>query len=46
MTDSANLIRLPQQIMPDEVYNLAAQRDVEVSFETPASTRCSVGCRS
>jgi GDPmannose 4,6-dehydratase len=38
MTDSTNLIRLIQQIQPDEVYNLAAQSHVAVSFETPEYT--------
>lgn len=38
MTDSANLIRLVQQIQPDEIYNLAAQSHVAVSFETPEYT--------
>jgi GDPmannose 4,6-dehydratase len=38
MTDSTNLIRLLQQINPDEVYNLAAQSHVQVSFETPEYT--------
>ncbi len=38
MTDSTNLIRLLQQIAPDEVYNLAAQSHVQVSFETPEYT--------
>jgi GDP-D-mannose dehydratase len=38
MTDSTNLIRLLQQIVPDEVYNLAAQSHVQVSFETPEYT--------
>src|SRR5450432_157287 len=38
MTDSTNLIRLLQQIEPDEVYNLAAQSHVQVSFETPEYT--------
>jgi GDPmannose 4,6-dehydratase len=38
MTDSTNLIRLLQQIVPDEVYNLAAQSHVHVSFETPEYT--------
>jgi GDPmannose 4,6-dehydratase len=38
MTDSTNLIRLMQQIVPDEVYNLAAQSHVQVSFETPEYT--------
>lgn len=35
MTDATNLIRLVQEICPDEVYNLAAQSHVAVSFETP-----------
>ena len=38
MTDSTNLIRIVQQIQPDEVYNLAAQSHVQVSFETPEYT--------
>ena len=38
MTDSTSLIRLVQQIVPDEVYNLAAQSHVQVSFETPEYT--------
>ena len=38
MTDSTNLIRLVQDIRPDEVYNLAAQSHVAVSFETPEYT--------
>src|SRR6201993_4229863 len=38
MTDSTNLIRLLQQIVPDEVYNLAAQSHVQGSFETPEYT--------
>jgi GDPmannose 4,6-dehydratase len=38
MTDSTNLIRLMQEIAPDEVYNLAAQSHVRVSFETPEYT--------
>jgi GDPmannose 4,6-dehydratase len=38
MTDSTNLIRILQQIVPDEVYNLAAQSHVQVSFETPEYT--------
>lgn len=38
MTDSTNLIRLVQDIQPDEVYNLAAQSHVQVSFETPEYT--------
>ncbi|HLO64967.1 MAG TPA: GDP-mannose 4,6-dehydratase, partial [Azonexus sp.] len=38
MTDSTNLIRLVQEVQPDEVYNLAAQSHVQVSFETPEYT--------
>ena len=38
MTDSTNLIRIIQSVQPDEVYNLAAQSHVQVSFETPEYT--------
>ena len=38
LTDSTNLIRLVQQIQPDEIYNLAAQSHVKVSFDTPEYT--------
>ncbi|MDJ0839982.1 MAG: GDP-mannose 4,6-dehydratase [Acidobacteriota bacterium] len=38
MTDSTNLIRIVQQVQPDEIYNLAAQSHVMVSFETPEYT--------
>jgi GDPmannose 4,6-dehydratase len=38
MTDSSNLIRLVQEVQPDEVYNLAAQSHVMVSFEEPEYT--------
>lgn len=38
MTDSTNLIRILQETQPDEVYNLAAQSHVQVSFETPEYT--------
>ena len=38
VTDSTNLIRILQQVQPDEVYNLAAQRHVAVSFEAPEYT--------
>src|SRR3984957_12788721 len=38
LTDSTNLIRLIQEIQPDEIYNLAAQSHVQVSFETPEYT--------
>ena len=38
LTDSTNIIRLIQQIKPDEIYNLGAQSHVAVSFETPEYT--------
>lgn len=38
MTDSTNLIRIVQDTQPDEIYNLAAQSHVQVSFETPEYT--------
>ena len=38
LTDSANLIRIIQETQPDEIYNLAAQSHVKVSFETPEYT--------
>ena len=38
LTDSTNLIRIVQQVQPDEVYNLAAQSHVAVSFESPEYT--------
>ncbi len=38
MNDSTNLVHLVQQIRPDEIYNLAAQSHVKVSFETPEYT--------
>ena len=38
LTDSTNLIRIIQEIQPDEVYNLGAQSHVKVSFETPEYT--------
>lgn len=38
LTDSTNLIRLVQSVQPDEIYNLAAQSHVAVSFETPEYT--------
>jgi len=38
MTDSTNLIRIIQEIQPDEIYNLAAMSHVQVSFETPEYT--------
>src|SRR5579859_1532925 len=38
MTDTSNLIRLVAEVQPDEIYNLAAQSHVQVSFETPEYT--------
>ena len=38
MTDATNLIRIIQEVQPDEIYNLAAQSHVMVSFETPEYT--------
>ncbi len=38
LTDASNLIRILQQVQPDEVYNLGAQSHVQVSFETPEYT--------
>ncbi|MFZ6050893.1 GDP-mannose 4,6-dehydratase [Halocola ammonii] len=38
LTDSTNMIRLVQEVNPDEIYNLAAQSHVQVSFETPEYT--------
>jgi GDPmannose 4,6-dehydratase len=38
LTDATNLIRIMQQVQPDEIYNLAAQSHVAVSFETPEYT--------
>lgn len=38
MTDSTNLIRIIQEVQPNEIYNLAAQSHVKVSFETPEYT--------
>jgi GDPmannose 4,6-dehydratase len=38
MTDATNIIRIIQEIQPDEIYNLAAQSHVQVSFETPEYT--------
>lgn len=43
MTDTSNLIRLIQEVRPDEIYNLAAQSHVQVSFETPEYTADSDG---
>lgn len=46
LTDSLNIVRLVQEIKPDEIYNLGAQSHVQVSFETPEYTANSdaVGC--
>ncbi len=38
LTDSSNIIRIIQETQPDEIYNLAAQSHVQVSFETPEYT--------
>src|SRR5690606_38860714 len=38
LTDATNLIRVVQEVQPDELYNLAAQSHVAVSFETPEYT--------
>ncbi len=38
LTDGTNLIRIVQEVLPDEIYNLAAQSHVAVSFETPEYT--------
>ena len=38
MTDATNLIRIVQEFQPDEIYNLAAQSHVQVSFETAEYT--------
>ena len=38
LTDSTNLIRIIQQVQPDEIYNLGAQSHVAVSFESPEYT--------
>ena len=43
LTDSMNLVRLIQQIQPDEIYNLGAQSHVAVSFESPEYTADAVG---
>ena len=48
LTDSTNLIRIVQEVQPDEVYNLGAQSHVQVSFETPEckKNRTSFSCGS
>jgi GDPmannose 4,6-dehydratase len=43
LTDSSSLIRIIQQVQPDEIYNLAAQSHVAVSFEEPEYTANSDG---
>jgi GDPmannose 4,6-dehydratase len=43
LSDSMNLVRIIQQIEPDEIYNLGAQSHVAVSFETPEYTADTVG---
>lgn len=43
LTDATNLIRIVQETLPDEIYNLAAQSHVQVSFETPEYTANSDG---
>ncbi|HMG82766.1 MAG TPA: GDP-mannose 4,6-dehydratase [Ferruginibacter sp.] len=43
LTDSSSLLRIIQQTQPDEIYNLAAQSHVQVSFETPEYTANSDG---
>ena len=46
MTDSSSLIRILQEVQPDEIYNLAAQSHVKVSFDVPEYTAevDAVGC--
>jgi len=46
LTDSMNIVRLVQQIEPDEIYNLGAQSHVAVSFESPEYTADTVGTGS
>lgn len=48
MTDATNLIRIMQMTQPAEIYNLAAQNHVQVSFETPEYTANAdaPGCRA
>ena len=43
LTDSTNIVRMIQEIQPDEIYNLAAQSHVKVSFDTPEYTANSDG---
>ena len=44
LTDSTNIIRIIQEVQPDEIYNLAAQSHVKVSFETPEYTANADAC--
>ena len=46
LTDSTNLIRIIQEVQPDEIYNLGAMSHVKVSFETPEYTANAdgIGC--
>ena len=43
LTDSSSILRIIQQVQPDEIYNLAAQSHVAVSFEEPEYTANSDG---
>ncbi len=43
MTDASNLMKIVQRVRPDEIYNLAAQSHVAVSFESPEYTADTVG---
>ena len=43
MTDTSNLVRILQEVQPDEIYNLGAQSHVQVSFEVPEYTADTVG---
>ncbi len=43
LTDASNLLRVIQSVQPDEIYNLAAQSHVQVSFESPEYTANSDG---
>jgi GDPmannose 4,6-dehydratase len=40
LTDATNLIRIIQEVQPDEIYNLGAMSHVQVSFEMPVLVRC------
>ena len=43
LTDTSNLVRILQEVQPDEIYNLGAQSHVQVSFEVPEYTADTVG---